>query len=72
MTTDNFLMRLQRFIAWRGEPDIIWCDKGSNFVDVEKELKQALQNVNHDFIGKQLVLGNIEWKFIPPISPWMG
>ena len=56
----------------RGEPDIIWYDNGSNFVSVEKELKQALQNVNHDFIGKQLALRNIEWKFIPSISPWMG
>ena len=42
MTTDSFLMTLRRFLARRGEPDIIWCDNGSNFVGVEKELKQAL------------------------------
>ena len=72
MKTDSFLMTLQRFIAWRGEPDIIWCDNGSNFVGIKKELKQGLQNVNHDFIGKQLALLNIEWKFIPQIRPWMG
>ena len=53
-------MTLRRLIAWGGEPDIIWCDNGSNFVGVEKDLKQALQNVNHDFIGKQLALRNIE------------
>ena len=72
MTTDSFLMTLRRFIARRGEPDIIWCDNGSNFVRVGKELKQALQNVKHDFITKELALRNIEWKFIPPISPRMG
>ena len=72
MTTGSFLTTLRRFIARRGEPDIIWCDNGSNFVGVEKELKQALQNVKHDFIAKELALRNIEWKFIPPISPWMG
>ena len=72
MTTDSFLMTLRRFIARRGEPDIIWCDNGSNFVGVGKELKQALQNVKRDFIAKELVLRNIEWKFIPPISPRMG
>ena len=72
MTTDSFLIALRRFIARRGEPDVIWCDNGSNFVGVEKELKQALQNVNHDFIEKQLALRNIERKFIPPISTWMG
>ena len=71
--TDSFLMSLRRFIARRGEPDIIWCDKGSNFVGVEKELKQALQNVKHDLIAKELALGSIEWKFILlPISPRIG
>ena len=72
MTTGSFLTTLRQFIARRGEPDIIWCDNGSNFVGVEKELKQALQNVKHDFIAKELALRNIEWKFIPSISPWMG
>ena len=46
-------MTLGRFIAPRGEPDIIWCDYGSNFVGVKEELKQALQNVNHGSIAKQ-------------------
>ena len=66
-------MSLRRFIARRGEPDIIWCDNGSNFAGVEKELKQALQNVKHDPIVKELALGSIEWKFILlPISPRIG
>ena len=72
MTTDSFLMTLWRFIARRGNPDIFWCDNGSNFISVEKEPKQALQNVRHDFVAKELALWNIEWKFIPPISCWMG
>ena len=72
MTTDSFLMTLRRFIARRDEPDIIWCDNGTNFTGVEKELKLALQNIDYDTIAKQLALRNIEWKFIPPISPWMG
>ena len=73
MTTDRFLMTVRRFIARRREPDIIWCDNGSNFIDVEKELQQALQNVKQDLIAKELALGSIEWKFILlPISPWIG
>ena len=71
ITTDNFLMTLRQFIARRGEADIIWCDNGSNFVGVKKELKQALQNFRHDSIAKELALRNMEWKFIPPISPWV-
>ena len=58
MTTDSFLMTLRGFIARRGEPDIIWCDNGSNFFGVEEELKQALQNFKHDFIAKELALRN--------------
>ena len=51
MTVDSFLITLRRFIARRCAPDIIWCNNGSNFVGVEKELKQPLQNVKHDFIA---------------------
>ena len=72
MTTDSFLMALRRFIAGRGELDKIWCDNRSNFAGVKKELKQVLQNVKNDLIAKELALQNIEWKFLPPISPWMG
>ena len=72
MTIDSFSMTVRRFIAVRGEPDIIWCDNRSNFVGVKKELKQVLQNVKNDLIAKELALQNIEWKFLPPISPWMG
>ena len=58
ITTHSFLMTLRRFIAQRGEPDIIWCDNGSNFASVQKELKQALQNIKHDLIAKELALRN--------------
>ena len=54
-------MILQQFTARRSEPDIVWCDNGSNFVDVQKELNQALQNLKHDLITKELGLGNMEW-----------
>ena len=72
MTTDSFLMTLRRFIARRGEPDIIQCGNGSKFVDVEKELKKAVQKVKHHLIAKELTSRNIEWKFIAPIKAWVG
>ena len=52
MTTDSFLMTLQRFIAQRSEPDIIWCGNESNFFGNEEELKKTQQNVKHDLIAK--------------------
>ena len=35
MATDRFLMTLRRFIARRGEPNAVRCNKRSNFVGVE-------------------------------------
>ena len=47
-------------------------DIGSNFISAEKELKEALKQLNHDKIINVISRQNIEWKFSPPISPWMG
>jgi len=41
MSTDYFLLALRRFIARRGQPETIWSDNGTNFVGVEKELKNS-------------------------------
>ena len=62
-------MTLRRFIAHRGEPDIIWCDNGTNFIRIEKQIKLALRNIDYNVIEKQLALRNLQCKFIPPVSP---
>ena len=47
-------------------------DNGSNFIGGEKELKEALKELNHDKSIDVTSRQNIEWKFNSLISPWMG
>ena len=72
MATDAFsTMALRRFIS-RDFVKGLRSDNGSNFIGAEKELKEALKQLNHDKIIDVMSRQNIEWKFNPPISPWMG
>ena len=47
MSTDALLLSLCRF-SRRGSVKVLGSDNGSNFTAVEKELKEALKQVNHD------------------------
>ncbi|GBM71929.1 hypothetical protein AVEN_163084-1 [Araneus ventricosus] len=70
LTTDKFLLSLRRFIARRGRPSIriIYTDNGSNF----KGSNQALNKVDWNKINDDTSVSRIQWKFIPPSSPWWG
>lgn len=72
LSTDSFILSLRRFIARRGNVKTIRSDNGSNFVGACTELKNAFRNLDNIKIAEQLNIHNIEWKFNPPISPWMG
>ena len=62
MSTDAFLLALHRFISRRGFVKVLRSDKGSNFIGTEKELKEALKQLNHDKIIDVISGKNIEWK----------
>ncbi|GBN97198.1 hypothetical protein AVEN_47318-1 [Araneus ventricosus] len=68
LTTDKFLLSLRRFIARRGRPSIIYTDNGSNF----KGSSQALNKVDWNKINDDTSVSRIQWRFIPPSSPWWG
>ena len=73
MSTDAFsTTALRRFISRRGFVKVLRSDNGSNFIGAEKKLKEPLKQLNHDKIIDVMSRQNIEWKFNPPISPWMG
>ena len=72
LSTDKLILALRRFIARRGKPKIIMSDNGTNVVGANKELQTSLQKLDQSKIVFCLTDYNIEWKFNPPIAPWMG
>ena len=44
MDTSSCVMGIERFIARRGTPSVIWSDNGTNFVGAEKELLNCFQS----------------------------
>ena len=72
LSTDLFIPALKRFIARRGQPKVMYSDNGSNFRGAEKELGDLFSKIDFDKVSKTLTNYNINWKFIPPLSPWMG
>ena len=47
-------------------------DNRKKFVRDSTELKQSIKALDQVSINKHLVAKNIDWKFNPPVSPWMG
>ena len=72
LDTGSFVNALRRFIARRGQPELIRSDNGGNFVKGEKELREAVkewnQSQSHDF----LLQNNIKWMFNPPTGSHHG
>ena len=72
LETDTFINVLRRFIARRGTIKSLRSDNGSNLSGAEKELRQALSEMQHDVIQKRLLYQDIDWSFNPPAASHMG
>ena len=72
LSTDSFILSLRRFIARRGHVKVIRTDNGSNFIGAAAEIKEKLKQIDHKNISNFLSMKDIEWRFNPPHSPWMG
>ncbi|XP_067036324.1 uncharacterized protein [Acropora muricata] len=66
LDTDSFLMALQRFIARRGQVNIIRSDNATNFTSGERELRESINAWNQSKIHDTLLQKNIKWIFNPP------
>ncbi|XP_058455031.1 uncharacterized protein LOC131432642 [Malaya genurostris] len=72
MNTDSCILALRNFIARRGSPVEIISDRGTNFIGANRELREALQNVNQNKLMEHFVSTDMKWKFNPPASPHFG
>ena len=72
LETDGFLNAPRRFIARPGPVLEMLCDNGTKFIGAERELREALREMNHDELTAKLRKQQIDWKFNPPTARHMG
>ena len=71
MDTSSCVMRIERFIARRGTPSVIWSVIGTNFVGSAKELISCTESwTRHAPV--LLAHKGLSWKFNPPSAPHHG
>ena len=72
LETDCFLKALRRFVARRGPVREIRCDNGTNFLGARRELREAIEEMDHDEISAKLGQQQIDWKCNPPSASHMS
>ncbi|XP_036329731.1 uncharacterized protein LOC118741863 [Rhagoletis pomonella] len=72
LSMNSCVMAIRNFMSRRGIPIHVFTDNGTNFVAAEKELREALQQINLHDLQEQFTSAEIKWTFIPPASPHMG
>jgi hypothetical protein len=72
LSTDGFLNVLRRFISLRGNVRHMHSDRGTNFVGAERELKEALTEIEDDQVRRFLAESMCEFQFNPPHASHMG
>ena len=75
LETDSFINALRRFQAERGPIRQLRSDRGTNFVGAQRELQEALSEMDEDKIRNTLLEENCEWvsfKMNPPSASHMG
>ena len=72
LDTNSFIHALRRFIARRGPIKQIRCDNGANFVGANKEVSNAMKEMDSGLIQQKLCQFGTEWIFNPPSSSHMG
>ena len=72
LDTDSFLLALRPFIARRGQVQELRSDNGTNFTSGERELRESIQEWNHDKIHEEMLQRNIKWGFNPPYGSHHG
>lgn len=72
LSTSSCIMAIRNFVGRRGTPVAFYSDRGTNFVGADKELRNALQDINQEKIINEFTSPDTAWIFNPPASPHMG
>ena len=66
MDSSSCVKGIERFVARRGVPGVIWSDNGTNFIATEDEFLNNVLNWNQRTMTDLLVKKRMKWKFNPP------
>ncbi|KAL8598023.1 hypothetical protein ACOMHN_011448 [Nucella lapillus] len=72
LSTDAFICGLRRFIAIRGNVKLIRCDRGTNFVGADKELRQDFREMDKIKVTKEMLQRTCVFSFNPPSASHFG
>ena len=72
LDTNSFLQAFSCFIARRSKPSEVWSDNGSNFVGADRELRNAVQQLESFEMHNAMLKRSIVWNFNPPAGSHQG
>lgn len=72
LDADSCINAIRRFICRRGQVTIMRSDNGTNFVAAERELREAIQQLDNDKIDRFLQPKGIKWIFNSPAASHQG
>lgn len=72
LDTHSCINAVRRFIARRGQVKLIRSDNGTNLVRAERELREALQELDDVHIQDTFLKKGIPWAFNPPSGSHHG
>lgn len=72
LNTSSCIIAIRNFICRRGTPREFFSDNGTNFVSAEKEIREAVKEIDKNELIRAFTTSTAKWNFIPPSSPHMG
>ena len=72
LETDSFLSCFFCFGSIRGYPRTLTSDQGTNFIGAAREMREAVNNFDHEKIRDSMLRSNTEWIFNPPTASHMN
>lgn len=73
MSTDDFLLTFRHLSSFYGNPTDVFSDNGTNFVDAERELREAVEALHADpTTEERFKKVGVRWHFQTALTPHFG
>ena len=72
LSSDQMLLAVRRLVARRGQVRTLFSDNGTNFRGAANVLLEEIREAQKVLKRETIRRMNLEWRFIPAYSPWMG